>query len=141
MKKSMAGFTLTEIMIVVVIVGVLAAIALPSYQSYVQKTRRSDAIAALEKAAARQEQFYFQYNQYTDNESRLGGGADSIPSPEGYYIVTSALVDGGQGYTLTATPVAGGVQAGDSDCAQLTLNHLGQRGASPAENADLCWGR
>lgn len=141
MKMRAAGFSLIEIMIVVAIIAILAAIALPSYQAQTKKARRADAIMALEKAAAKQEQYYFQYNQYTDDESRLGGGAASIPSPEGNYSVTAALVDGGQGYTLTATPVVGGVQADDSACTQFTLTHLGQRGASPAANTDTCWSR
>src|SRR5690606_34375328 len=128
-------------MVVLAIVSILVAVALPSYQAHVIKTRRADAIAALEKAAARQEQYYFQHNQYTDDESLLGGEANSIPSPEGNYGVVSVLVDAGQGYTLTATPVAGGAQDDDDQCTALVLNHLGQRSATPAGSADICWSR
>ncbi|MDY0007241.1 MAG: type IV pilin protein [Spongiibacteraceae bacterium] len=138
------GFSLIELMIALAIVALLAAVAIPSYQNQVTKTRRGDAIAALEKAAARLEQHYFQFNQYSDDERDIGGSADNtpVPSPEGWYGVSIAFVGGDtQTYTLTASPVAGGPQADDSRCTSFTLNYLGQRGATPSANTDLCWNR
>lgn len=141
-KNANAGFSLIELMIVLALIGVITAIAVPSYQAQQQKSRRADAISALEKAAAREEQHYFQYNVYTADESQLGGTASYITSPEGYYRIVATQAGGNtQEYMLTATPPVGSPQTNDSACKQLTLNHLGVKSAVPATNADLCWNR
>lgn len=136
------GFTLVELMIVIAIVAILAGIALPSYQSQATKSRRADAKIALEKAAAMQEQFYFLQNAYSNDVNNLGGNAGTLASPEGYYNITSVTtaVNGvnDQAYTLTATPVAGGAQAGDATCTTFTLTNTGVRGAT-GTTTQLCW--
>lgn len=70
--KTSTGFTLIELMIVVAIVGILAAIAYPSYQEYVLRGNRSEAQALLNDAAARQERYYTQNNTYADTTAKLG---------------------------------------------------------------------
>ncbi len=126
MKKTPSGFTLIELMITVVIVGILAAIAYPSYQTYVKQTRRSDAQIALTQAANQQERYFTECNTYTSNlggtrtntcNGELGYGTSS---PESYYTLAAAAgtINSGCaayscGYTLTATPVTTGLQAND----------------------------
>lgn len=129
------GFTLIEVMIVLVIVSILAAIAIPSYQSSVAKGRRSDAREALMSAAALQEQIYMQRNQYTASMADLGGSTSS----EGFYSLTVAQPGGDTTYLLTAT--AAGAQAGDDDCATFTINQAGLRKAYNSGNAEVtdCW--
>jgi type IV pilus assembly protein PilE len=130
------GFTLIELMIVVVILGILAAVAYPSYQKYAKQTRRSDAKIVLTQAANQQERYFTECNYYarTPTGTRAcgtaAGNADSIlggttaSSPDGHYTITIAAgnlsggcTGGGAtytcGYTITATPVAGGRQVGD----------------------------
>lgn len=125
-RRCPPGFTLIELMITVVIVGILAAIAYPSYQNYVKQTRRSDAQIALTQAANQQERYFTECNAYTSNlggtrtntcDGALGYGTSS---PESYYTlsasagtITSGCTAYTCGFTLTATPVTSGLQAGD----------------------------
>jgi len=145
MKTKMRGFTLIEIMIAVAIVAILAAIAVPSYNSQIQKSRRSDATAALTAAASAQERWYFQFNGYASDVADIGG-ADS---PEEFYTISinnnsgvDECVGGGavryNCFILTATPVAGLSQANDASCPTFTLSNLGVKGATGL-GADFCW--
>jgi len=146
------GFTLIELMIVVVIVSILAAVAYPSYQNSVQKSRRSDGTAALLQAAQILERCYTELNAY--NTSRVpalltsaqtggcsivnaGGGVNTLTgagllSGSGYYNITGVLFP--TTYTLSATPQALGGQNNDS-CGTFTLTHTGVR--TPATPG--CW--
>ena len=130
-----------EVMIVVVIVGILLAVALPGYQNSLEKGRRGDAKAALLDVANRQEQFMLDRSTYTENMVDLGFGADPMVSAEQYYNVDAAACVSGnitRCYVLTATPVAGGAQSNDGRCTTLILDSTG---AKTATGSDLnnCW--
>lgn len=142
---SSGGFTLIELMVTVAIVGILATIAVETYSREVQKSRRTDARTALLDLAGREEKFFSVSNTYSLNASDLGYPAFTTPVGNGYYTVSIAVPDGSQNttaptYLITATPVPGGLQANDTACTSLTVNQLGQQGATPAANAALCWG-
>jgi len=132
-KKRQSGFTLIELMVVVVIIGIITAFAYPAYQDSVRKSRRSDAKAALSDLAAREEQHRLDNKVYTIDLPSLGASAQS---PERYY--TLGIVAGGAGiatsYLITAT--ATGTQASDTKCATLSLSSTGAKTSAPTAS---CW--
>lgn len=134
------GFTLIELVIVVAIIGIVAAIAVPSYARYVERTRRVDATAFLAEVAGEQERYFSENNAYARTSMKeLGyGAADTHPTPEGHYVVSIAPL-GARGYTLTATAVPGGRQANDTDCAVLSLTSTGVKTPSAAAGGANCW--
>lgn len=131
MMKQRKGFTLIELMVVVAIIGILGAIAYPSYMSSVRKSNRSDAKAILSDTAQRLERCYTTFSAYDHENCGVAGelGAE-ITSAEGYYTVTAEL--DATTYTLTAT-AAKAPQDSDTGCDVLTLDNVGVRG--PA----ACW--
>lgn len=127
------GFTLIELMIAVAIVGILASIALPSYQDYVRKGRRADAQAFMHEVASRQQHFLVDRRMYASTLDALGLAAPSSVSPH-YNITLTNVVNNVQpmGFTLQAAPIGG--QARDT-CGTLTLNAQGAKGADKGG----CW--
>ena len=113
------GFTLIEIMIVVSIVGILSAIALRSYNSYIVGARRTDAYISLTLAAAEQERIFSTTLAYVSDLSKLGGDK----SPGEYYSIGVTLI--GSGYKLSAIPVSGKGQEQDTDCLLMTIDNFG----------------
>ncbi|MCW2294385.1 type IV pilus assembly protein PilE [Pseudomonas sp. BIGb0408] len=137
-RNGQAGFTLIEMMVVVVIVGILAAIAYPNYTQYVQRGHRTEGQALLNDAAARQERYFNQNNAYVTAAAdigKLGMNLSSNRSATGKYVFSVSKADGDGGYTLTATQ-----QFNDTKCGNLTLTASGTRGvsASGASVSD-CW--
>ncbi len=137
-----SGFTLIELMIVVVIIGVLAAIAYPSYQSYTLRMKRSDAKIVLHALDNRQEKFYAMCNTYAgsvtgafptkSSDCSTGGLGMSTTSEKGYYTM-SITGASASGYTLQAQAVSGKSQANDTGCTILKLISSGTK--EPAG----CW--
>lgn len=130
-----SGFTLLELMIVVAIIAILTAIAVPAYGQYVERARRSDGQNMLLQIAATQERFYTSNNRYAATVAELGVAA---ASEDGHYQLTIGVGPSGntQSFLLTATPV--GVQAADG-CSALTYNSLGVRAAAGTTTNGKCW--
>jgi type IV pilus assembly protein PilE len=128
MRRAESGFSLIELMVALIVVGVLASIAIPSYQSYLVRAAREEARTELLHLASLQEKIYLNSNAYTsslsaayDGNSGGGLGSDGQTANHKYTI---QLVSDGQAFTLTATPVVDGPQADDGD---ISISSNGQR--------------
>jgi len=124
------GFSLTELLIVVAIVGILAAIGLPMYRDYSLASKRSDAQQALLRMSQLQERFFTERNAFATTTTALGYAANPAPSNEGFWNLSVTMPDPAPSYTLRAVPRA---PHADAKCPVLTLDSAGIRG--PAE----CW--
>ena len=136
-RAGAGGFTLIEVMIVVAIIAILAAVVLPAYQGSIRKARRTDARGALSMAAQCMERWNTQQNTYVGATFSTATIAGTLPcqstSESGYYgLVASNLT--ATTFTVTATPV--GDQAVDS-CGTYTLDQAGTRGS--AGPVTQCW--
>jgi type IV pilus assembly protein PilE len=126
------GFTLIELMIVIVVVGILAAIAFPSYENYVLRAGRTDAKASLLNQAQLLDRCFTQNNTYASPPCP----ATPNTSQEGRYTL-AAPVRNATAYTLTATPT--GRQSNDAArCNVFSLTHRGARTATGTVGND-CW--
>jgi type IV pilus assembly protein PilE len=147
-NKHASGFTLIELMIVVVIIAILAAIAYPSYRNSVMKTYRSDGKNALLTAATLQERIYTQNtpNSYTTTLADIGGAT----SPEEYYDIgvtipaTAGCTVSGRFYCYQITATATGPQLDDTTCRTLTIDNTGLKGSADSAGTanvepGVCW--
>ncbi len=135
-----SGFSLLELMIAVVVVGILVAIAYPSYSEQMNKARRTDARVPLMDVVNRQEQFLLDHNQVAGNMTLLGYAANPYITPEGYYSIAVATTGCGTTpcYSFTATPVSGNAQAYDTRCTTFSIDSKGSKTATGAAST-LCW--
>ncbi len=142
MKTKMRGFSLLELMVVVGIMVLLASIAIPGYQRYVQRANRSDATNTLLRIASSQEKFFLQNNTYTTNFAQLG--LNNV-SENGHYNIALAANAAGLvvGFTATAAPAATSGQLNDATCQSFTLDQAQTRTALDGGAVDQtarCWG-
>jgi type IV pilus assembly protein PilE len=158
MKRKMrkqSGMTLIEVLVTVAIVGILAAIAIPSYDSYTRKTRRAGAKTTVEHVRGLMEQYYINNKSYTADLSKLGftnstphidKTGEEITSagfPGAVYLITVTVPGvtycSNCNYEIVATPQ--NTQADDTDCAIMWFNALGQKGAVDSGGASTtsCW--
>jgi type IV pilus assembly protein PilE len=136
-----AGFTLIEVMIVVAMIAILAAVALPSYQSSVRKARRADARSSLATTAQLMERYSTEHggSGYSTATLSTVPGATVVAKPSsenGYYALTLSNLTAGT-FTLSAVPQGG--QAADT-CATYTLDERGVRGVmGTTHTVAECW--
>jgi len=146
LNKRQSGVTLMELMIVVAIISMVAAVAYPSYTQFIVRSKRAVATGMLMQIADRQQQFFMDNKRYAGSLTSLGYADDSIMIDEEGAVVPTA--DGGRVYNvrisasnvvtyeLTATPQLKQAEK-DTDCGNLTLTHTGKRGYSGS--GGNCW--
>jgi type IV pilus assembly protein PilE len=147
-RRSGRGFTLIELMIAVVVLGILAAVALPSYFDSVRKGRRAEAVAALTLVQQAQERWRSNNASYTTDLSAAGLNLPAASSGGLYAIAVDAATN--TGYTVTATAAAGSSQASDGNCVRLRVRAAGGNlfyGSAPSSGdfnesaGNRCWSR
>lgn len=150
--RRLAGFTLIELMIVVTIVAILSAIAIPAYQRQIMQSRRTSAKTALLDVASREEKFYSANNYYPASLASVGystvdgTGALQVPNNtnEDYYSVTIAVTAATgttpAAFTATATGTTASNQSSDS-CGNYSVTDLGVQSATGTNsgNGSGCW--
>lgn len=140
-RKKQHGFTLIELMVTVVILGILVGIAYPSYTKYMVQTRRSDAQIALTQAANQQERFFTECNYYatTLTGTRACGASSaagvlgiSALSPDSHYAITLVAPTASSGscpitscYFLEANPNGAGVTGRQTNDGRFRINSRG----------------
>ncbi len=134
MRRYMRGVTLMELMIVVVVIGILTAIAYPSYRQYAAKAKRNEAKSALLQIATLQERYYLQNATYTTDMTKLG-----FPVPDNFltdsesYIVDVTAANAAA-FSATATYQKGDAEAGK--CATFSIDGAGLKTSTPFAD---CW--
>ncbi len=137
-RKESLGVTLVELLIAVAIMGILGAVAYPSYVDYVLRANRAEPQRELSKLASLQEQYFIDHRTYTTDMTLLGMPASPYITESGNYSIAGVIgASGGiAGVTFTLTATALGTQASkDSSCATLSINEFGVKTAT----SSICW--
>jgi len=129
---------LIELMVTVAIIGILAAIAYPSYINFITHSNRAAAESFLLEVSAMQERFLVDNRAYATTLDALGYSSPPTTVSPNYKISITPVAGPPSGYALTATPQ--GAQAkNDAACGNLTLSNTGDKGISGSASASDCW--
>jgi type IV pilus assembly protein PilE len=139
-----AGFSLIELMVAVLVIGILASIAVPTYTAQTRKSHRTEARSAILDLAGREERYLSVSNSYsavpTDVNYPGTTWGTGIAVGSGYYTVVVTTGTAPPSFTITATATGG--QAADTSCASFSVNQLGQQtslDSSSALSTSTCW--
>ena len=133
------GFTLFELLVVLVVVGIIAAIALPAYRHHMLRVNRAEAMTLLLQLQSAEEAHYLRHDNYTagiDAAPPAGLGMP-VSGASGNYTPAVSLAVDGQSYIATATPVGG--QASDLECLAFSIDARGRRAVAGAAGVRRCW--
>jgi type IV pilus assembly protein PilE len=137
-RNRQRGFTLIEVMIVIAVLGVIVAIAYPSYTEQVRKSRRAEGMGELLDLADRMERFYSDRGTYVG--ASLGTAATDIyptTSAKGYYTLSIAS-QSATAFSVSAAPTSKGKQNEDK-CGTFSLTSQGVKSVSNSTYLDECW--
>lgn len=144
-RQHLRGFTLIELMVVVAIVGIITAVALPSYRSYIARAKRADARTQLLQAAQFMQRFYAANDKYdADRAGTSNINGERVPdalknSPaDGPAVYNLTVLASSTAYTLTMVPLVTGSMASDA-CGSFQLTSVGVRSVTGTASRDTCW--
>lgn len=146
--RSATGFTLIELMIVIAIISILAAIAIPNYNDYVRRAKLTEAQASLSDLRVKMEQFFQDYRNYGNADGNGKCGLDSASTAKvsfvntKYFSYTCSVTDSKQAYTITAKSLAGG-GLGAAEDYTYTINQNNTKTTTKfkaaAQSGKNCW--
>jgi type IV pilus assembly protein PilE len=138
---SKRGITLFELLVVLAVIGVIAAFAVPAWRQHLLRIHRSEAMAALLQLQTAQESHYLRHGIYTASITAAppAGLGLSSTSPANRYALSVALAADGQSFIATATPTPGGGQGSDRECLAFSVDARGRRAVSGAGGPEKCW--
>jgi len=140
MKRRQRGVTLVELMVVCVVVGILVAIAIPSYRRYMIRVNRTSAKTLLLQTAMAMERCYTNSTPYAyDSATCVANVVRPLTSPDGNYVVANAAAPTPTTFSLSATPQ--GAQATDAACGTFGIDQTGQRTITGTATLTECWGK
>ena len=135
------GFTLLELLFVLVLISVIAALALPGYRQQMARVHRTEAMTALLQLQSAEEKFYLRHNAYTSNLTATppAGLGLSTTTSSNRYELSVAVADDGQTFIGTATPTPAGGQDTDHECLAFSIDARGRRAVSGTRDVRYCW--
>lgn len=136
--RSMRGITLIELMIVIVVLGIIVAVAYPSYRDFAARAKRNEARSALLQIATNQERFYLNNNTYTNDLTQLGFQTTPVFTTETGSYNIQVTVANANTYTARASYLLGGNEAGN--CPTFLIDATGSKTSPDGAHAD-CWTR
>ena len=138
-SKGCWGFSLIELMVVVAVLGILASIAVPSYQDYVLRSKLVDAVSSLSQLRVSMEQYYQDNRNYDAAPAAPQGSCGISVAASSYFTYSCVTTNGGQEFTITAT----GKSGGGADAFAYTVNQVNERNttAMPSgwSSSSGCW--
>jgi type IV pilus assembly protein PilE len=135
------GFTLLELLAVVLLIGIIAALALPGYRQQMRRVYRIEAMIALLDLQSAEEKYFLRNNAYSGNISAAPptGLGLATSSSSNKYFLSIAVASDGQSFIATATPTSDGGQATDRECLAFSIDARGRRAVSGTRDAKYCW--
>lgn len=135
------GVTLLEILVVLVLAGIITALAVPAYRQQLVRVNRSEAAVALYGIASAEERHYLHHGRYTADIAAAPpeGLGMSTSTVSRRYSLSVAMDSEGQTFIASATPTREGGQDGDGECLAFSLDHRGRRAVSGTRETAFCW--
>ena len=133
------GVTLLEILVVTLVVGIIAALAVPAYRQHLVRVNRTEATATLYEIAAAEERHFIRHGRYTRGITAAPPAGLGLAPTNTRYSFDVAVAEDGQTFIASAAPTREGGQDGDGECLVFSLDHRGRRAVSGSRETSFCW--